>query len=227
MSWTWKLAFVLAKELPRPLRLAPFVLLGLGALTLGPGVAQTPPAVSESPELLWRADRPLGWEDFWGSPPPTSLRETESAKIWIGLTYFVTWEISFDPVRREWVARLVRFSTQAYMDRARSWALPDHRQPELLRHEQGHFDILEVFRRWLEKDFQRWLGKPVGGATREDAERELGRRLEEVYLRIWAAHEACQAQYDEETRHGQDLGQQDAWARRIALWLGESPLSRP
>lgn len=204
-----------------------FLLLILGVLSGGPGLGQVLAASSEPAELLWTEGYRLTWEDFRGDPPPASLRGTEAAKIWIGLRYSATWELFFDPVRGQWTARLLGCATQAFMDRTRSWVLPDQRHPEVLRHEQGHFDLLEVFRRLLEKELRAWIGKPVSAATREEAERALTRRLEEVYLGVWEAHEAHQAQYDQETEHGRNQGQQDQWSRRIFLWLEESETTRP
>lgn len=199
------------------------ILLIVGVFSGGPGLGQVLVASSEPAELLWTGGYRLSWQDFLGDPPPASLRGTEAARIWVGIRYFASWELSFDPVRGRWTARLLDCTTQAFMDRTRSWALPDQRLPEVLRHEQGHFDLLEVFRRLLEQELMLWIGKPVSATTREEAERKLTRLLEEVYLRVWEAHEACQAQYDQETEHGGNQAQQDLWSRRIALWL-EGPL---
>ncbi|MCS7239975.1 MAG: hypothetical protein NZ651_01840 [Candidatus Bipolaricaulota bacterium] len=187
------------------------------ALALG---AQSIPYSQEPSELLWHEGQPLSWADFQGEPPSASL-PNEAAKIWLGLKYSASWAVSFDFSRRQWIARLSNISTQAFVDRRRSWVLPNRRTPDLLRHEQGHFDLLEVFRRRLETEFSRLIGRTVAGSTPQEAEQQLALLLEEVYKRVWQAHEVCQAQYDQETRNGQDLLRQKQWENLIGQWLRE------
>lgn len=194
--------------------------------TLAPALA-TQKNPLESPELFWSEARPLSWQDFWGEPPPASLLGGEAARIWLELKYSASWEISFDAVHRQWIAQLSHISAQAIMDRQRSWALPDRRSPDLLRHEQGHFDLLEIFRRRLERELFSLLGRKATASTREGAEQRLTAVLEEVYKRVWQAHEACQTQYDQETRNGQDRLKQEQWNNLIAQWLRDSARALP
>lgn len=212
------------------LAVLPFVFLHAVAASCGSTPASALAAqknLPEPPELFWSEARPVSWQDFWGEAPPASLLGNEAARIWLELKYSAAWEISFDAAHRQWIAQLSHISTQAFMDRQRSWAVPERRTPDLLRHEQGHFDLLEIFRRRLDREFLSLLERKVGAPSREGAEQRLIAVLEEIYKRVWQAHEACQTQYDQETRNGQDRLKQEQWNNLIAQWLRDPARALP
>lgn len=199
---------------------------GLGIAQLPPPPVPPSPANPEEPAVLvWSQERPLQWEDFWGHPPEERGKK-EAANIALVLEYAAAWEVFYDGIMKNWGARLTQFTSRAYMDRSRSWVLPHHRTPALLQHEQGHFDLLEVFRRVLEKELRGLVGVFVRGETKEAAEQRLKELLARVYARVWQAHACWQARYDRDTDHGRDEVRQREWERRIARWL-QDPAALP
>jgi hypothetical protein len=90
----------------------------------------------------------------------------------------------------------------------------------ILRHEQLHFDISElVARRQNRLASAEEAALRVGGETRFEALTALTERLATHLDELRASHDEEQLQYDRQTRHGTDSGQQDAWVARVAREL--------
>lgn len=183
------------------------------------------PAPGASPgteaRLPWSAHRPITWGDFWGLPP-ADRDPAAGAGIATGLGFDLTVATARDPGTGIWRARIASVLVTAAMERDRSWAIPERRTSAALAHEQGHFDLTEVYRRVLEGELQ---GLSGDGWTAWGAEEGLRTRAGEAFQRVSARHSEVQALYDRETDHSRATAQQAAWEERIAAWLCDPGLA--
>jgi hypothetical protein len=150
--------------------------------------------------MPWSATRRLSWSDFQGRPPQTG---EEGARTAYGLYY-------------AWSCRGEAFSFHAVaaFHPLRSWVKPivvghPGESGRVLRHEQTHFDITEVFARRMRQRFAT-LASPC---ARDDAElRRLARELVD-------AEKETQQRYDRETNHGLLTDRQAGWNADVARML--------
>ena len=96
----------------------------------------------------------------------------------------------------------------------KSWVRTDAHIPSILDHEQGHFDLCEIYTRQL-RDRMRDIDPAAPGM------KDL---LMQIYAEVSNEYEARQQAYEQETIHGTDLATQKKWQQAIAAELGESIL---
>jgi hypothetical protein len=131
-------------------------------------------------------ERKLRWEDFRGTPPKRSSDDE------VALTASVIMLKSLGNSQGK-----IEIEIVAAFDPAISWVRHGHRTPEVLNHEQRHFDLAEYNARRLRSEI-----KSIQG-------------YQELFDRITREGDALQDQYDRETDHGTDLEAQARWNRRI------------
>lgn len=171
-----------------------------GASTLETMLAEDMAAEQAIP---WTAARRLVWSDFKGPPPKGG---NEGARTGYGLYY-------------AWSCRgaTFQFRVTAAMHPQRSWVKPmvvsDEREnPRVLRHEQTHFDVTEVFARRMRAHFDAL----AGGCAKSDAE------VKAMAKRFVDEERDMQHRYDRETNHGLNVDQQRAWNTDVAGMLAAS-----
>lgn len=123
--------------------------------------------------------------------------------------------------------RITSVDVGAIFNRQDSWVRPGHLTDRVLDHEQGHFDIAQLFKLKLEElasDFigvrHECEGDSVDAAT-SFTEREAGRAVSALADEIWREHVAAQETYDDQTRHGTASDAQAQWLQAITRGLGE------
>ena len=143
--------------------------------------------------IPWKENRKLTWDDFKASPNESSKYKalTESiiniAIAGKGLEATVTVEANFD--------------------KSTSWV--KERTTELLKHEQGHFDIVEI---WARKFKQKRKGKTYNVKT-------FQKELNELYGAMNRDSKTMQIEYDRETEHSVNTREQEKWNKKIAADL--------
>ncbi|MGC9529960.1 MAG: DUF922 domain-containing protein [Candidatus Bipolaricaulaceae bacterium] len=164
----------------------------------------------------WRPEVPFTWDVFRAVPPATA--DQEAARIAVVLSFRYVPAVQFEQETGQWRAAVVPglLETECAVDPARSWVRPGRDTPAVLAHEQGHFDLGEVYRRLLVDVI---LDAEAYGATPEQAARELVGLVEPRARALLARLEATQARYDRQTAHGLDSQAQAAWSQAIARWL--------
>lgn len=150
---------------------------------------------SDEETMDWKAGRQLVWSDYKGSPDPESDAAALTA-TYLGIEYNISekgfsWKIN------------CRFS------KTRSWgkAKTDY----ILLHEQGHFDIAEIFARKLNRKMTEY--KFDKDSFRKD--------LKKIYDGITTEKEGFQDQYDKETDHSRKKEEQARWVKKIDEMLKE------
>ncbi len=150
----------------------------------------------------WDAASPVQWSDFQG---PIDQSSSFSALTQSGFSY--TWHRQVT----DGVAKYT-FSVSSFMDRSKSWTKPGKQSPELLRHEQKHFDISEFF--------ARKLLEALNTHTYTDGYRT---EIEGLYLQLTLARKQMQDKYDEQTNHSMNKADQAIWESYIADLLNSNP----
>jgi len=163
------------------------VLTGLLLLCAFVGFAQSSPCDS----IVWRADRPLTWEDYKGQPDSNSRAAANTNSGFI----------------RTWAAKGFTLRTMmiANFSPCLSWS-KNKASARLLRHEQLHFDITEYFKRLYYKR--------IAEATYSPA--TLSGLMKSIYQNILSESQAMQDEYDRQTTHSLNAEQQAAWEQKVA-----------
>ncbi len=147
------------------------------------------------PYILWREDRPLTYDDFTGVQDGAFLvygypaNGAATTKI----------EISFDIDENGNVS----FTVFNKFLMNKSWI--KKKNPSVLSHEQGHFNISELYARKIRKTIVSLLRKNI--LDEETINQKIQLLLNELSI--------CQEKYDSETHHGFNLKEQTAWERDI------------
>jgi len=148
-------------------------------------------AVIQSNNLIpWSASRKLEWSDFKGTPDPLSHNAAlTSSNINIDFGYD---EKGF------------QYTIKCNFDKNRSWVRI--RNNDVLAHEQGHFDIAEIYARKLNKLMK---GYHFNAKT-------AGTDVNQLYENTMKQHRQTQVQYDEETDYSRNRPKQQEWLKKIA-----------
>jgi hypothetical protein len=143
--------------------------------------------------IVWDSATKLSWADFLGQPDPKSPWNAATVS---GLTF----KLNLSGVG-------LTDSVTAVFYRLESWVKT--RTESGLIHEQGHFDLSEIFARKLRKRIQEFV--PKRG--------DLAHQLRLLYDQVESEREAMENEYDTETRHSADARRQAYWNVRIGKEL--------
>lgn len=179
------------------------------------GLAQS----AESGMLLWNADRLLGWGDFSGAVPPDADGSTP-AEIKIQVQWRVSVVTEYDWGTRAYVSRVDPTSVQVLnlMDCRGSWCVLSRVSGNTLRHEQGHFDLQEVYSQKLRDAL---TAISVQAASDSAAQQQMQQSIQDTAGSILGRLESMQDRYDRETVHSTNVRMQDSWCAQIDDWLAD------
>jgi len=97
----------------------------------------------------------------------------------------------------------------------KSWVKPDAKMPEILAHEQGHFDLCEIYTRKLRAR----LSKFDLPENPQEFTMQIKSELVAIYNDVSNEYELRQQAYEQETIHGTDIAAQKKWITLIAQEL--------
>jgi predicted secreted Zn-dependent protease len=92
------------------------------------------------------------------------------------------------------------------VDRSRTWVVTGHQSDDLLRHEQGHYDITALGTREL---YNRVLQLTAPECS------DLSERVQQIQAEIQAEIDEVDDRYDDRTSHGNTASVQQTWEARI------------
>lgn len=159
-----------------------------------------PAAVS----FQWKEHNVLSWEDFKG--PVRANNEESAAATHCGIGFKLS-------ASKEGTQPQIIVYNNFYINK--SWVKPDAMMPEILCHEQGHFDLCEIYTRKLNNKMNSFSASAV-------ADKNIHQALMSLYLEVKNEYEDRQQQYEEQTLHGTIKGQQKKWQKMIATELNTS-----
>ena len=150
-------------------------------------------------KIKWKADRPLSWKDFKGK------HETNT-----GLHAFTYTEIALKMLDHESPDSLL-FEVICTFDKTKSSVLKGKETDSLLKHEQGHFDLGEIYTRLIRKKISETVFK---SAT-------ISQQLNTIYKACFDQYVKEQDKYDLETDHSMNGASQGLWNIAIQRRLKE------
>jgi hypothetical protein len=145
--------------------------------------------------VYWSPGQRLTWNDYKGKADP-STGAAASTATYLGIDY------NFSPAG-------LSYKITCSFSKTRSWGL--HKNEHILNHEQGHFDIAEIFARKL--NMQMTAYKFNRNTYQQD--------LKKIYQDIVNEKEEMQNTYDEETDHSIKKDKQEEWLVKIGKMLNE------
>jgi len=143
-------------------------------------------------EISWRKDRKLSWDDFKG-PIPRDVDHRTAAATYCG--------IGFETSTISNTNKDLKITVYNTFYIGNSWAKPEEMNEDVLEHEQGHFDLCELYTRKLR---ERLSVVNVDVNTMKPTLRKVYNDLQEEYKKR-------QQEYESETAHGVNLPQQRKW----------------
>jgi hypothetical protein len=151
-------------------------------------------------EFSWTADRKLNWDDFRGPVQPYSTENIAAATFCaIG---FETNTVTLENQKLK-VNVFNTFYTR------KSWVRDEEKNPNILAHEQGHFDLCELYTRKLRERM----------ADINVDIHSLRAKLKGIYAQLQKEYQERQQLYEDETNHGLIYNEQDRWQNMITLEL--------
>jgi Bacterial protein of unknown function (DUF922) len=154
-------------------------------------------AQGNNEELLeWNASRKLTWADYKAAPNPSS-DAAASTTTYLAIKYDIN-STGFS------------YKIDSRFSKTKSWGL--HKTAYILSHEQGHFDIAEIFARKLNQVMSEYK------FNKKTYQKDLKR----IYDEVTREKEDIQEQYDRETNHSIRKEEQADWLKKIAVMLDES-----
>lgn len=145
--------------------------------------------------IKWSAARKLSWADYKASPDPDSDAAAST-------TTLLTIEYKIDNTS-------FGYAISSTFSKSQSWGR--HKDAYILSHEQGHFDIAEVYARKLHKKMSEYKFNT----------RTYQKDLKKIYDEVTDEKEEMQDKYDSETRHSINKDKQAEWLKKIEAMLKE------
>ncbi len=153
-------------------------------------------------EIIWTQNRKLTWDDFKGKAKTISNTNV-AATTYCGF--------GFETNRVSMFSK-VKIFTKNVFDCNLSWVRPDQKTKiSILEHEQGHFDLCEVYTRQLRKKLE----------DKKLTVFSLNGDANVIFKEIWGLYLERQELYEKETNYGLDRQKQYEWAMTIEKELLE------
>ena len=150
----------------------------------------------EEDYITWDETRKLTWDDF--KAPPQKIGNTAAmTTTHLGFAYNVK-------------NGTVTYVIDCRFEKNRSWGLV--KNDWILKHEQGHFDIAEIFARRLNEKVNAY----------EFNRTTFQKDLDNIYKSVVGEKEQFQQQYDDETDYSRNKAKQEEWLKKIETVLSTS-----
>ncbi len=163
--------------------------------------------------LVWSNDFFLRWSDFNAESNPATFEDSHSI-----IKYRHTWTINSDEIESQIIffIKNIQISVEFYPDL--SWVRTLQTNDDLLKHEQGHFDLAELIKREnLEKLQNKFYQKqfPTRGKNEDQrkqfAKEDSGRMIAIEVYKLEEILSQRRQEYDEQTNFGQNLEKQSEY----------------
>jgi hypothetical protein len=143
---------------------------------------------------FWTKDQPLQWADFIA---PVNESSRFYAETYSGTHYSYTSHTND-------TGRVFTFKVYSYLSKGRSWSNIDKQTPELLKHEQLHFDISEYFARQL-----------LIALNKYNYTADYQNEIRSVFQAIEEERSTMETVYDLRTSHSLNKKAQTKWSEFI------------
>jgi len=171
--------------------------------------------------IEWSSDYRLKWEDFQGE----SRTDQRKAESFLALRRDITDTEIFEEGEKFYF-KFTNLKVRNFFKKNESWVLPDQLTMDnheiILKHEQGHFDINEIFARKYQAKLdesmkKQWECKGNTNDKRKAFSLKKGKRiLLKIEKKIGKDSKNFQLKYDEETNFGLIIKKQFEYLRWIS-----------
>ena len=156
-------------------------------------------------------DEKLGWRDFMGAVPANPGSEIAFTQARFELEY----DYGYDEATATKGYKIGEVHVTVTLDRQLMWADKKGRTDLLLRHEQGHYDIVALLARDLYEELTGWnTARPPKRFRKQsdliDAVNSRRRSTLRLTQQIGGVGDKV-GTYDKQTNHGQDATAQEKW----------------
>ena len=97
--------------------------------------------MSQNDTISWSEDYFLDWSDFQAELNPAAFEDAHST-----IKYHYTWTVNSDSIGNQIKFFIENIDLTVEFHPLLSWVRQSQATPELLKHEQGHFDLAELLR---------------------------------------------------------------------------------
>jgi len=167
--------------------------------------------------ITWSKDYFLNWSDFKAESNPSSF-EDSSSHVKYHHTWTVNSEMSDGTIY--FLIDDIKLSTQFF--RHLSWVRENQASLELLKHEQGHFDLAESLRPIITEEIQKefkdkkFTTRGKNDEQRKQFAREDSKLMISKELEKWLNDlSQKRMKYDEETEFGHNLNKQNEYDKKF------------
>ena len=169
--------------------------------------------MSEKNIILWSKDQFLTWSDFKAESNSASFEDSHSV-----IKYQFTWTVNSEKIASQILFLIENIQISAEFHPPLSWVRNSQTNVDLLKHEQGHFDLGELVKREnLEKLQNNLYGKqfPTRGKNEEQqkqfAKEDSGRIIVMEIEKLEQLLNQKRKEYDDQTDFGQNLEKQSEY----------------
>ncbi len=145
-------------------------------------------------------DHKVRWSEF--EPRSSTAKPTEAAYIFAKFQVRYGYAYNDDEEGKHWVTWVQATATVE----PESWVIRGQEDDELLRHEQGHFDIVALSMREAAYLTSKLKGNSAG---------DLEKQKTAITAKFEKSMQAVSARYDEQTDHSRKAAAQRRWLRSI------------
>lgn len=147
--------------------------------------------------LEWSRQNRLSFDDFKGEIGISTAAAVSSVSI--------KFKILSQSI---WTGR-IKVKIYADFDQLSSWVKPEYKTLQLLAHEQGHFDIAEIFAKKLQKK----IDVEIKGSQ------DFIEKFQKTYDDMYKEHLEFQDKYEIDTDMGRDFKKQEEYSKLIKEML--------
>ena len=146
--------------------------------------------------IKWNENRKLTWDDFKAAP----LKMGSTAAM-------TTTHLGFS---YNFANGKITYKIDCWFEKNKSWGLV--KNDWILKHEQGHFDIAEIFARQLYRSVSEYQYNKT----------TFQKDLTAIYKSVVEGKEKFQQQYDDETDYSRNKTKQEEWLKKIESELKQN-----
>ncbi|MEK0319131.1 MAG: hypothetical protein QQN43_06090 [Nitrosopumilus sp.] len=166
--------------------------------------------MSENNVVVWSNDTFLKWSDFEAESNSATFEDSHSI-----IKYRYTWTVNSNEMKDQILFFIENIQLSVEFQSVLSWVRLLQANDDLLKHEQGHFDLAELIKREnLEKLKNKFHEKqfPTRGKNEEQrkqfAKHDSGKMIAEEVEKLEEILSQRRREYDEQTNFGQNLEKQ-------------------
>ncbi len=166
--------------------------------------------MSENDTISWANDSYLKWSDFSAESNTATFEDSHSV-----IKYRFTWTVNSDEKETQIIFFIQNIQLFVEFHKILSWVRPSEATDDLLKHEQGHFDLAELVKlENIEKLKNEFYDKQFSTRGKNEDQRkqfareDSGKLIAEEVQKIEVILSQRRKEYDEQTNFGQNLEKQ-------------------